>query len=125
MILSDGMIKKLADIGFMASGSGYSKHAFAIFGGVEIARPDNVLPAIGYAMEFMNKKKYPEAIKILKTQGLEKDPENPAIQAFIGLVLMLDGHNKESEAYLDSIDTHNDSAVTNMVDELLEYIHSH
>lgn len=123
-MISDDMIKTLADIGFMASSSGCSKHAFAIFSGIEVARPDNVLPDIGYAMEFMNRKKYQEAISVLKKQALVKDPDNVAVKAFIGMALMLDGHNKESEECLSEIENCDDSATAKMAKELLENVRS-
>ncbi|MDD7805307.1 MAG: tetratricopeptide repeat protein [Endozoicomonas sp. (ex Botrylloides leachii)] len=124
MNIPDDMIKTLADIGFMASSSGHSKHAFAIFSGIETAKPDSILPDIGYAMEFMNKKKYQEAIALLKRQGLKKDPENTAVQAFIGLALMLNGHNKDAEKCLNELTDTNDSTVATMANELLENIHT-
>ncbi len=121
-MITDKTVKILGDIGFMASSTGMTKHAFAIFAGIEKARPDSVLPDIGYALEFMNKKKYQEAISILKKQALKKDPGNAAAQAFIGLALMLDGHNKESEECLEAIKSTEDSAAANMAKELLKEI---
>lgn len=121
-MISDKTVKTLADIGFMASNCGYSKHAFAIFSGIETVRPDNVLPDIGYALEFINRKKYQEAISILKKQGLKKDSENAAVKAFIGMALMLDGHNKDSEECLSEIENCEDSAAATMAKELLDNI---
>ena len=119
-MIPDNIIKMMADIGFMASSSGYSKHAFGIFMGIEAVKPDSVLPCIGYAMEFMNKKKYQEAISILKKQGLAKEPDNAAVKAFIGLALMLDGHNKECEDYLASVENASDSAAATMASSILK-----
>ncbi|WP_263079688.1 hypothetical protein [Endozoicomonas sp. Mp262] len=118
------MIKTLADIGFMASSSGQTKHAFAIFTGIEAVKPDSILPDIGYALEFMNKKKYQEAISILTKQALQKEPDSAAAKAFIGLALMLDGHNKKSEDCLEAIKNSDDSAASKMAKELLDHIRS-
>ncbi|MDP0561961.1 MAG: hypothetical protein QS721_06375 [Candidatus Endonucleobacter sp. (ex Gigantidas childressi)] len=123
-MISDKIVKILADVGFMASNCGYSKYAFAIFNGIETVRPDSVLPDIGYALEFINKKKYQEAIRILRKQGLKKDSENTAVKAFIGMALMLDGHNKESEECLGEIENCEDSVSATMAKELLEDIRS-
>ncbi len=123
-MISDDLVKKLADIGFMASTSGLRKQAFAIFAGIETAKPKSVLPDIGYALEFINKKKYQHAIALLQRQTLPKDPDNAAVKAFIGLALMLDGHNKECEACLHEIKDSNDGAAIHMANQILEHIHS-
>lgn len=121
-MLSDTMIKTLADIGFMASSGGQSRQAFAIFAGIEAIRPKSILPDIGYALEFMNKRKYQQAINILNNQALKKEPDSAAAQAFIGLALMLDGHNRKSEDCLETISDSQDSAAAHMAQELLAHI---
>ena len=121
-MIDNKMIKTLADIGFMASSAGHSKHAFAIFSGIETAKPNSVLPDLGYAMEFINKKKYQSAVSVLTKQALKKDPTNDTVKAFIGLALMLDGHNKESEEQLNKIKNSSDSTAARLANELLENI---
>ncbi|MGI9276954.1 MAG: tetratricopeptide repeat protein [Endozoicomonas sp.] len=117
------LIRKVADIGFMASSAGLPKHAFAIFNAIEKARPDSTLPYLGFALEFMNKKMNQEALEILEKQALPKAPDDPSIKAFIGMVLMLEGRNKESEDYLTAALNTDEPEVKVMAGELLNNIH--
>ena len=115
----DKLIKQLADIGFMATSAGMSKHAFGIFSAIELARPDSVLPSLGFAMNFINKKMYQEAIEILHKEAIPKDPDHPAVKAFMGMALMLEGRNKESENCLKEASQSDDIEVAVMANELL------
>ena len=123
-MIDDKLLKLLADIGFMASGVGLPKNAFAIFAGIEKARPDSAMPSIGFAMEFMNRKRHQEAIDILHKEGLARDPENATVKAFIGMGLMLEGRNKESEEMLTPLLESDDPQASVMAKELLSHIHS-
>ena len=118
----DKLIRTLADIGFMASSAGLPKHVFAIFNAIEKARPDSVLPYIGFALEFMNKKMNQEALEILEKQALPKDPENTSVKAFIGMALMLEDRNKESEDALSALVNSEEQEVSVMADELISNI---
>ncbi|WP_419536006.1 tetratricopeptide repeat protein [Endozoicomonas sp.] len=122
-MIDDKLLKSLADIGFMASGTGLPKHAFGIFNGIEAARPDSPLSTIGFALEFMNRKRHQEAIDILHKEGLSKHPEDPTIKAFLGLALMFAGRNKESEDYLKPLLSSKESEPSIMAKELLANIH--
>ncbi|PJE80416.1 hypothetical protein CI610_00599 [invertebrate metagenome] len=121
-MLKEDTVKLLADIGFMASSAGLSKHAFAIYSGIETARPDSILPDIGFALEFMNRKKFQEAISILEKQALKKSPDDPIATAFIGLALMMDGRNKESEDCLTKVEKSTGKEAVTMAKALLEKI---
>ncbi len=123
-MIDDKLLKKLADIGFMASGTGLPKHAFGIFNGIEAARPDSPLSTIGFALEFMNRKRHQEAIEILHREGLAKHPDDPAIKAFLGMALMFEGRNKESEDFLKPLLDVSDVEPAVMAKELLANIHS-
>lgn len=123
-MIDDKLVKILADIGFMASGVGLPKNAFAIFNGIEKARPDSPVPSIGFAMEFMNRKRHQEAIDILHKDGLAKDPDNITVKAFIGMGLMLEGRNKESEDILTTLLNCGDPETEVMAQELLNNIQS-
>ncbi len=122
-MIEDKLLKTLADIGFMASGTGLPKNAFAIFNGLEAARPDSAVVKIGFAMEFMNRKRHQEALDILY-KGLENNPDDPDLRAFIGMSLMLAGRNKESEDYLTPLLNSKDTQASKMAKELLNNIHS-
>lgn len=115
----DKLIKTMADIGFMASSAGMPKHAFAIFSAIEKVRPDSVLPSLGFSLIFMDKKMNQEALEILHKQAIPKDPENPAVKSFIGMALMLEGRNKESEDYLTAVMNQEDPEASSMAKELL------
>ena len=71
----------------------------------------------------MNKKMNQEALEILEKQALPKAPNDPSIKAFIGMVLMLEGRNKESEDYLTSVLNADEPEVKAMAGELLNNIH--
>ena len=122
-MIDDKLLKTLADIGFMASGTGLPKHAFGIFNGIEAARPDSPLSTIGFALEFMNRKRHQEAIDILHREGLAKHPDDPAIKAFLGMALMFEGRNKESEDFLKPLLDVSDVEPAAMAKELLANIH--
>jgi predicted Zn-dependent protease len=119
----DNLIKTMADIGFMASSTGMSKHAFGIFSALEKVRPDSVLPTLGFAMCFINKKMNQEALEILHKEAIPKDPEHPAVKAFIGMALMLEGRNKESEDILVATAAMDDPEASVMAKELLSDLH--
>lgn len=123
-MIDDKLLKLLADIGFMASGVGLPKNAFAIFAGIEKARPDSPMPSIGIAMEFMNRRRHQEAIDILHKEGLARDPESPTVKAFIGMGLMLEGRSKESEEMLTPLLDSDDPEASVMAKELLSHIHN-
>lgn len=123
-MIDDKLLKMLADIGFMASSAGLPKNAFAILNGIEKARPDSALPSIGFAMEFMNRKRHQEALDILHKDGLTKEPDNDAVKAFIGMGLMLAGRNKESEDTLEALLESDDLIAATMAKELLQNIHN-
>ncbi len=121
-MVSDETIKKIADIGFMAATNGMSKHAFGIFCALEKVRPDSVLPSLGFATVFINKKMNQEALEILHKEAMPKDPDSPAVKAFIGLALMLEGRNKESENTLSSVSATGEVEARAMAEELLAEI---
>ncbi|WP_252176093.1 hypothetical protein [Endozoicomonas sp. 4G] len=116
------LIKTLADIGFMASSVGMSKHAFGIFSALEKVRPDSVLPTLGFALTFINKKMNQEALEILHKEAIPKDPDNPTVKAFIGMALMMEGRNREGEDYLTTANKEGDEETATMARELLDNI---
>ena len=122
-MIDDKLLKTLADIGFMASSAGLPKNAFAIFNGIEAVRPDSTLSSIGFAMEFMNRKRHQEALDVLN-KALKTNPNDPDILAFMGMSLMLAGRNKESEDYLTPLLDSDDAEAAVMAKELLGHIHS-
>ncbi|OED44442.1 hypothetical protein ACH42_07475 [Endozoicomonas sp. (ex Bugula neritina AB1)] len=122
-MIDDKLLKTLSDIGFMASATGLPKNAFAIFNAIETTRPDSTVASIGFAMEFMNRKRHQEALDVLH-KALKANPDDPDVLAFIGMSLMLAGRNKESEDYLTPLLTSDDPEAATMAKELLNNIHT-
>ena len=116
------LIKTLADIGFMATSNNMSKEAFSIFYGLEKARPDSPVAHLGYAFQYMNKKLNQDALDILHNKALPLDKDNPVTKAFIGMALMFEGRNKESEDYLNESLSSGDAEAATMAKELLDHI---
>ena len=123
-MIEDKLLKTLADIGFMASGTGLPKHAFGIFAGIEAARPDSPLSTIGFALEFMNRKRHQEAIDILHKEGLKKHPDDASVKAFLGMALMFEGRNKEGEDVLQLVANSTEVEPAIMAKELLAQLHA-
>jgi len=117
------ILRKLADIGFMATGGGLFRQAEAIFHAIELNRKDNVLPHMGMALNLMNMELAEDALNVLEKKALKMEPENQVLQAFKAMALMQLGRNNESETCLHQIVTKSkdDIAVTlaeNLLSEL-------
>ena len=124
-MIEDKTIKNIGRYCFMASGTGLPKHAFGIFAGIEAARPDSPLSTIGFALEFMNRKRHQEAIDILHKEGLKKHPDDASVKAFLGMALMFEGRSKESEDLLQTIAGSAEVEPAIMAKELLTQLHTH
>ena len=123
-MIDDRLLKTLADIGFMASAHRSSKTRFLVF---LMVLKQLVLTArlntIGFALEFMNRKRHQEAIDLLHKEGLKQFPDDPSIKAFLGMALMFEGRNKESEGFLTPLLQSSDQESSIMAKELLGQIH--
>lgn len=62
--------------------------------------PDSVVPIIGRAWVALNRGKYAESAKILRSEALTLEPGNATVLALVGLALRLDGFAAESEKVL-------------------------
>ncbi|MCK5894077.1 MAG: hypothetical protein KAG53_06610 [Endozoicomonadaceae bacterium] len=115
-------LRLLADIGFMATSNGMSAQAKSIFTAIGHARPGSILSHIGLAINHLNLNQFQDALDILEKKALKVEPDNPTVQAFIGMSLMLMGRNSESETFLlpllDSKDTSAASLAKNLLQEL-------
>ena len=119
-MLQTETVHLLADIGIMASTCGMSKRAFAIYNGIEAIRPKCVFPDIGLALEFINRKDYQKALDILEKKALKKNPNDPFIQALVGMILMFDGQSANSETLLKKLEKNSDVNASTMASELLK-----
>ena len=70
----------------------------------------------------MNKKLHKDALDILHNKALPLDKDNPTTKAFIGLALMFEGRNKESEDFLSEVSAQDDDSAKIMAKELLAHI---
>ncbi len=123
-MVSAEILRKLADIGFMATSGGFFRQADAIFSSIELSRKDNILPYMGKALNLMNMEKNQEALDMIENKALKIEPENHVLHAFKGMALMLLGRNSESENCLNNIaSTSNDSIAKNLADNLLSELY--
>lgn len=118
------ILRKLADIGFMATSGGFFRQAESIFKAIELNRKDNILPHMGMALNLMNMEKGQEALDILEKKALKIEPDNHVLHAFKAMALMLLGRNSESENCLNNIMTKStDNVSKNLAQNLLEELH--
>ena len=124
-MVSADTLRLLADIGFMATSSGFSPQAKSLFNAIELNRPDSVLPYIGHALNCMNMNKNQEALDILEKKALKIEPDNPTVQAFMGMALMLLGRSSESERCLEGIVDSEDTLASGLANNLLSELKQH
>ena len=122
-MLDKKVARLAADIALMASAARLPKHAFGIYKGLEHINNNNSISTIGIALEFMNRKRYQETIDLLQ-KHLKENPKHEEVKVFLGMALMLDGRNKESEDILNKLTSSKDEKVMHMATELLSEIHS-
>ena len=123
-MISAEILRKLADIGFMATSGGFSRQAQNIFSAIELSRKDNVVPYIGMAINMMNMRKTQDALEILEKKALPLEPDNQVLHAFKGMALMLLGRSSESEKCLNNILSSNPDPMTiNLAQGLLDELH--
>lgn len=103
MEISTDLVKLLMEIGYVAVGSGLSAEAAAIFAGVEAARPESELPAIGLAVSQMNSGRADEAVRTLRDKALVRKPDSQIAKSFLGLALKLAGFQADSRALLSEV----------------------
>ena len=123
-MISAEILRKLADIGFMATSGGFFRQAESIFKAIELNKKNNVLPYMGMALNLMNMEKGQEALDILEKKALKIEPDNHVLQAFKAMALMLLGRNSESETCLNGIVAKStDDLAQNLAKNLLSELH--
>ena len=100
MAVANHELKRLAEIGFAAASHGKTAEALRIFEALSMWLPDSVVPIIGRAWVALNRGKYAESAKILRSEALTLEPGNATVLALVGLALRLDGFSAESEKVL-------------------------
>jgi hypothetical protein len=97
------LIRLMMEIGYLASGNGFSTEATAIFEGLRAVRPKSEIPIIGQAVTRMNAGRPFEAVSLLEEQALRLCPGSELAQGFLGLALRLAGHTGRSQSVLEDL----------------------
>lgn len=118
-------LRLLADIGFMATSNGMSTQAQSIFQAIAHVRPSSILSYIGLALNHLNLNQFQDALDVLEKEALKIEPNNPTVQAFIGMSLMLMGRNSESETFLLPLLDSEDALAANLARNLLQELKHH
>ena len=97
------LIRLMMEIGYLATGNGFSAEAEAIFEGLRAVRPGSEIPFIGLAVTRMNAGRPLEAASLLEEQALRLSPASELAQGFLGLALRLAGHTGRSQSVLEDL----------------------
>ena len=97
------LVRLMMEIGYLATGNGFSAEAEAIFEGVRAVRPGSEVPIIGLAVTRMNTGRPLEAVSMLEQQALRLSPESELSRGFLGLALRLAGHTGQSQSVLEDL----------------------
>jgi Flp pilus assembly protein TadD len=116
--VSAASVRRLLEIGYIAAGNGLFADAELIFRGVAAVRPESVAPAIGRAVAALNRGDAAEAVRRLEAER-ERSPDDPLLQAFLGLALRSAGRNAESVALLTTLIENPNSVAAAMAKAIL------
>jgi hypothetical protein len=100
-VLTEGDIRLLAALGFMAARSGQLVPCIRIFEGLAVLRPSKAFPFIGMAVGYLAVGMASTAIDILRRRHVQDITADPEIQLYLALALYQDG---QSAAALDMIE---------------------
>jgi hypothetical protein len=98
--LSSEEIRLLSEVGFMSASLGLAQPATRIFEGLKILRPDQPFIFIGLALAHMLVGSWPEAIYILRDEGLRIVPDSHELQLYLSLVLFASQQPSQGERIL-------------------------
>ena len=100
-------IRLLGEVGFLAGARGDVVSARAIFGALELCRPQAGFPFIGVAMAQLNRRHNDDAVRTLERGlGLVDESEKAELNAFRALALRLAGRASESDRALQAAGKH-------------------
>ena len=97
------LVRLMMEIGYLATGNGFSAEADLIFEGLRAVRPKSEIPIIGLAVTRMNAGRHLEAVSLLEEQALRLCPGSELAQGFLGLALRLAGHTGRSQSVLEDL----------------------
>ncbi len=101
MLLERQDLRRMADIGWLATQRGMLPQAHRIFEALRLARPDSAAGFIGAAMAYLRAKDMNAAVSILDRAFKTVEPgQHPELHAFRGLALRLAGRASECEQSL-------------------------
>ncbi len=101
-------VRRLMEVGVAASCLGLYQPAMAIFQGIDAVRPGSDGPLIGIALAYMNNRSPEEAVKLLRSQILDKNPGNLDAKMILGLALKLAGRNAECDNVINELNASSD-----------------
>lgn len=94
-------LRRVADIGWLATQRGMLPQALRIFSALELARPDSAAGFIGLAMAHVRARALDEALRAIDRGLRTVEPsQHPELHAFRGFVLKLAGRGSECEKAL-------------------------
>lgn len=99
--LSDDDLRLVAQIGFIALESAQVLHAQVIFDALRVIKPEKALPWIGLSQVQLGLGRAQEAVRMLR-KALVEHPDDGDLLAYLGLALREAGHDRESNAVLQS-----------------------
>lgn len=112
-------VRMLMEIGMMAANNGMHKQAFEIFEGVEAVRPDQEYGPLGVALIHMNLGEYDQAVTVLKTGALERNPESAEAKIFLALALRLANRSSECDEIVRALRQSGDELSSNFAAGML------
>ncbi|MES3002906.1 MAG: hypothetical protein V4787_19610 [Pseudomonadota bacterium] len=99
--LTDDDLRLVAQIGFIALESAQVLHAQVIFDALRVIKPEKSLPWIGLSQVQLGLGRAQEAVRMLR-KALVEHPADGDLLAYLGLALREAGHERESNAVLQS-----------------------
>lgn len=112
-------VRMLMEIGMMAANNGMHKQAFEIFEGIEAVRPDQEYGPLGVALIHMNLGEYDQAVTVLKTGALERNPESAEAKIFLALALRLANRSSECDEVVEALRQSGDELSNNFAAGML------
>lgn len=102
-MLKTQTLKKLSEVGYMACFKGMINEGETIMEAVHAASPDRTPVKIGLAVARISAMRYDEAIKLLRDDILESEPQNMTAKCFLGLALQESGKKSEGIRILTEV----------------------
>ncbi|MGF1547438.1 MAG: tetratricopeptide repeat protein [Thiotrichales bacterium] len=102
------ILRRLSEIGYMASFKGFPQEGEEIMEGVYALKPEQVPVQIGLAVAKISAAKYADAIRILGEIVTTGDPDNLTAKCFLGLALKEFGKINEAGEILRDVSTRGD-----------------